>query len=262
MNQRFNPDDFRNPRYPRSNEYDPSWVAENQMGPNALWLLESLTEIMAIEPGMRILDLGCGRAMTSIFLAKEFGAQVSATDLWIGAEENQRRIDDAGVADLVTPVHAEAHALPFDKGSFDAVISIDAYQYFGTDDLYIGTVTDLLRPEGRLGCVMPALRPELSAEATPAIPVTLAPFWVWDFCSFHGPEWWRFHWEKSGKVRVDHADLIEDGWRDWLQFNDAIAPVVEGWWIQEVATTHDMLVADQGNHVGFTRIAATKGESA
>ena len=33
-----------NPRYPRANAYDPEWVFENQMGPNALWLLESLTE--------------------------------------------------------------------------------------------------------------------------------------------------------------------------------------------------------------------------
>lgn len=259
--QTFDPEALKHPRYPRSNGYDPAWIAENQMGPNALWLLESLTEIMPIEPGMRILDLGCGRAMTSIFLAKEFGARVWATDLWIDAEENQQRIVDAGVADLVTPIHAEAHALPFDKESFDAVISIDAYQYFGTDDLYIATMTDLLRLEGRIGCVLPALRPELSADGAGEIPATLAPFWEWELCCFHGPEWWQFHWEKTGKVRVDHADLIEDGWRDWLQFNDAIAPVVEGWWIDEVANTHDMLVADQGNHLGLTRIVATKSDS-
>ncbi|MEZ5227484.1 MAG: hypothetical protein R2710_12635 [Acidimicrobiales bacterium] len=46
------------------------------MGPNALWLTEALTEVMTIEPGMKVLDLGCGKAMSSIFLAKEFGAQV------------------------------------------------------------------------------------------------------------------------------------------------------------------------------------------
>ena len=26
--------------FPRSNAYDPDWVLENQMGPNALWLIE------------------------------------------------------------------------------------------------------------------------------------------------------------------------------------------------------------------------------
>ena len=87
--------------YPRSNRYDPAWVIENQMGPNALWLVEALTQAMPIEPGAKVLDLGCGRAMTSIFLAKEFGARVWATDLWIPAEENERRIREAGVEDLV-----------------------------------------------------------------------------------------------------------------------------------------------------------------
>ena len=36
---------------------------------------------------MKILDLGCGKGLTSIFLAKEFGVQVYATDLWITAAE-------------------------------------------------------------------------------------------------------------------------------------------------------------------------------
>ena len=26
-------------------------------------------------------------------------------------------------------------------------------------------------------------------------------------------QWWRTHWAKTGRVRVDHADAIEDGWR-------------------------------------------------
>jgi cyclopropane fatty-acyl-phospholipid synthase-like methyltransferase len=54
------------PRYPRSNNYDADWVFANQMGPNALWLMEALVEKLHIEPGMRVLDLGCGKAMTSI----------------------------------------------------------------------------------------------------------------------------------------------------------------------------------------------------
>ncbi len=37
-------------RFPRSGEYDPEWVLENQMGPNALWLTESLCERMTLKP--------------------------------------------------------------------------------------------------------------------------------------------------------------------------------------------------------------------
>ena len=60
---------------------------------------------------MKVLDLGCGRAMSSIFLAKEFGATVYATDLWIDASENQKRIVEFDLEDKIIPIKAEAHAL-------------------------------------------------------------------------------------------------------------------------------------------------------
>ena len=110
------------PRYVRSNDYDADWVYENQMGPHALWLLESLTEVLPIEPGMRVLDLGCGRALTSVFLAREFGAEVWATDLWIAAEDNEARIRAAGLEHLVHAVHAEAHHLPYAPDQFDVIV--------------------------------------------------------------------------------------------------------------------------------------------
>jgi cyclopropane fatty-acyl-phospholipid synthase-like methyltransferase len=66
---------LHHPRYPRSDGYDLDWVVANQMGPNALWLTESLCEVMPIEPGAKVLDLGCGTAMSSILLAREFGAR-------------------------------------------------------------------------------------------------------------------------------------------------------------------------------------------
>ena len=71
------------PAFPRSNAYDAEWMLDNQMGPNALWLMEWLCEELALERGQRVLDLGCGKAMTSIFLAREFGVAVHAADLWM-----------------------------------------------------------------------------------------------------------------------------------------------------------------------------------
>lgn len=248
------PSSLEHPRYTRSNGYDPAWITENQMGPHPLWLIEFLLEELDIKPGMRVLDLGCGKALTSVFLAKETGANITAMDLWIPAADNQQRIVEAGVDDLVTPIHAEAHMMPFAAGSFDVIVSIDAYQYFGTNDLYLGYLADFLKPGGRLGIVVPALTSELGDE----IPETLAPYWEWDFCSWHGPDWWRHHWAKTGKVTVDQADFVPDAWKDWLRFNDYITPFVEGWWVEEVANTHNMLEADRGTNIGFARVVATK----
>ena len=67
---------FKRADFPRSAKYDTAWVIENMMGPNVLWLTESLTQVVALEPGMRVMDMGCGAAISSIFLAKEFDVQV------------------------------------------------------------------------------------------------------------------------------------------------------------------------------------------
>jgi cyclopropane fatty-acyl-phospholipid synthase-like methyltransferase len=63
-------------KFPRSAAYDEDWMMDNQMGPNVLWLVEWQCEVLPLKPGMRVLDLGCGKAMTSIFLAREFGVRV------------------------------------------------------------------------------------------------------------------------------------------------------------------------------------------
>jgi cyclopropane fatty-acyl-phospholipid synthase-like methyltransferase len=100
-----------NDEFPLSAKYDMHWVHKNEMGPNVLWITEALCQVMELKPGMRVLDMGCGTAMSSIFLAKEFDLQVWATDLWISATENFERICEAGLEDCVFPIHAEAHVI-------------------------------------------------------------------------------------------------------------------------------------------------------
>lgn len=39
------------PEFPRSAKYDPDWMMDNQMGPNALWLMEWLCEALDRDRG-------------------------------------------------------------------------------------------------------------------------------------------------------------------------------------------------------------------
>src|SRR5437773_6204383 len=101
-------------RFPRSSKYNPEWVlAGVNGGANPLWLTEWVTEALDLRPGMRVLDLGCGRALSSVFLRREFGVQVWATDLWFSASENIQRVRDAGALVGVFPIRADDHLLPF-----------------------------------------------------------------------------------------------------------------------------------------------------
>ncbi len=138
-------------RFPRAAKYNPDWVlASVSSAANPLWLSEWLATAMDLQPGMRVLDLGCGRAVSSIFLRREFGVQVWATDLWFSASENLQRIRDAGVGDGVFPIHADARSMPFAAEFFDAIVCIDAFSYFGTDDLYLNYLARFVKT-GRPG---------------------------------------------------------------------------------------------------------------
>jgi len=247
------------PEFPRSSRFDAEWMLDNQMGPNAVWLVEWLTSAMAIEPGMRVLDLGCGRAMTSIYLAKELEARVWAADLWIGPDKNWQRVLDAGVADRVCPMRMEAHSLPFAQGFFDAVISVDAYQYFGTNELYLAYLAHFVREGGEIGVVMPGL-----TRAIDEVPAHLLEpqengkvFWEDDCHSFKTAAWWRGLWGRCGKVTDVRTDTLEDGWRHWRDFERALDLSGKAIFPSDV----ESLERDGGDTIGFVRTLARRGGS-
>ncbi|MFK4072001.1 methyltransferase domain-containing protein [Streptomyces sp. NPDC029674] len=52
----------------------------------------------------------------------------------LAAEQAAAVFAEAGVGDQVEAVRAEAHALPFEEQSFDPIVSVDAFENFGTAD--------------------------------------------------------------------------------------------------------------------------------
>jgi cyclopropane fatty-acyl-phospholipid synthase-like methyltransferase len=235
-------------RFPRASKYNPEWVlAAVSGGANSLWLAEWLTEALELRPGMRVLDLGCGRALSSIFLRREFDVQVWATDLWFSAEENLQRIQDAGVQDGVFPIHADARSLPFAAGFFDAITSIDSFPYYGTDDLYLNYLARFVKPGGQIGIAGSGMMREIEER----VPAHLAEWWAAErpYC-LHSASWWRQHWERTGIVEVAVADTLADGWRFWLDWIKTIAP--------GNVTELRALEADAGKCLGYVRVVGRR----
>src|SRR6516165_10748615 len=207
-------------RFPRSSKYNPEWIiASASGGANALWLTEWLVSALNLKTGMRVLDLGCGRAASSIFLRRELGVEVWATDLWFSASENLQRIRDAGVEDGVFPIHLEAHALPFAAEFFDAVVSIDSFMYYGTDDLYLGYLARFVKPGGQVGIAGAGLMREIDGP----VPAHLREWWTPDLWCLHSAPWWLRHWDRTGILDVAVADTLPDGWRLWRDWLSVIA---------------------------------------
>lgn len=230
-------------RFPRASSYHPEWIlAGASGGANPLCLAEWLSEALDLRPDMRVLDLGCGRALSSIFLHREFGVQVWATDLSCDASENIQRVRDTGSEDGVFPIRADARSLPFSNEFFDAVVSIDSFMYFGTDDLYLNYLSRFVKPGGFVGIALAGFESEIDE----LVPTHLAEWWAREmpYC-LHSADWWRRHWQRSGNLDNVVADTLPDGWRFWRDWLTLVAPDNE--------TETQALEADAGRYVGYVR---------
>ena len=234
---------FVSERFPRTSAYHPEWIlAGVSGGANPLWLTEWLCEALDLQPGMRVLDLGCGRGLSSIFLHREFDVQVWAADLWFSASENIQRIRDAGVEQGVIPIKADARSLPFSDGFFDAIVSIDSFMYFGTDDMYLNYLARFVKPGGAVAISQAGFVKEIGET----VPANLADWWTAEmpYC-LHSADWWRSHWARTGILDNVTADSMPDGWQYWRRWLEQVAPDNK----IEIAA----LDADAGEYFGYIR---------
>jgi cyclopropane fatty-acyl-phospholipid synthase-like methyltransferase len=232
--------------HPRSDAYDPAFVRANMMGPNAMKLLEELCGALPLKKGMRVLDLGCGQGLTSIFLAREFGVTVFATDLWISATDNYSRFKSQGLEHLIIPIHAEAHDLPYAEAYFDAAISLDAFQYFGADESFLDAhLAPLVKPGGRIAVGVPGFVEEYGTS----IPADIAPFVKPEY-NFHSTGWWRELWAKSMLVKVMSCESLPgcaEAWADWLACDNEYA-----------ISDREMMKAEGGHYFNFVGLVGER----
>jgi SAM-dependent methyltransferase len=197
-------------------DYTRADVYRDIHGQGGLFLAADMADELELKPGMKVLDLACGAGTTSVFLAKRYGVQVYAVDKnELNAPKLQARAEEAGVGELVLLIKADARALPFAAGYFDAVFCLNSYFYFGTDDLYLPYLMKFVRMGGRICVGSPCYREELPPDPPEE--------WLVEFpdcLAVHSPAWWRRHFEKIRIVRVMKSICHPRSrifWEDWLR---------------------------------------------
>jgi cyclopropane-fatty-acyl-phospholipid synthase len=113
--------------------------------------LELVCRKLALEPGERLLDVGCGWGSLAVHAAARHGASVVGVTLsQPQAEEARRRAARAGVADRVDIRVVDYRELQGER--FDAIASIGMVEHVGAAriDLYAERLAALLQPGGRL----------------------------------------------------------------------------------------------------------------
>ena len=205
-------------KYTKCMNYSEDFIRENIMGPNAIKLLEELLTLQFLPAWATVLDLGCGRGLTSIFLAKEYGHRVFAADLWIDPTDNKQRFDVIGLSsEQIIPLRAEAHELPFAQEFFDAVVSVDSYHYFGLDSMYLGKhLLPLVKRGGYILIVVPGMKRDIHDDIPPEM---LLSWSAEDLETIHDAAYWRniLSAEKDAELlRIEEMEGYEECWNDWL----------------------------------------------
>ena len=121
---------------------------------------------LQVQPGHRVLDLGCG-AGRHTYAALERGAHVVGVDLDADllrqvAAMSLALIDEGHVPDGATAgfVEGDATALPFADASFDRVIVSEVLEHIPQDTAAMAEVERVLKPDGRAAITVPRHWPE------------------------------------------------------------------------------------------------------
>ncbi len=211
--------------YPKSQLYDTPELNAKIMGPNPVKLAEELLQSHRIPVGATVLDLGSGQGLTSVFLAKEYGFKVYAGDLWSDPAENRKFFDGMGLSpEQIVPVKADAENPPFDPDFFDAVVSIDSYNYFGRNAAYLDAkLLPCVKPGGLLYLSFPGMKKDLHDHLQPELLLSWTPEQL-DY--LHDTAYWRAIFEKStGAELLSLTEMKsnEEVWRDWLACDNEYA---------------------------------------
>jgi cyclopropane-fatty-acyl-phospholipid synthase len=121
---------------------------------------------LALGPGMRLLDVGCGWGGMVMHAAKHYGVQALGVTLSRNqAQWAQKAIAEAGLSDLAEVRHADYREIA--ESDFDAISSIGLTEHIGAANLpgYFRSLYDKLRPGARLlnHCIT---RPDNTVDAS------------------------------------------------------------------------------------------------
>jgi SAM-dependent methyltransferase len=147
-----------------------------------LGMVGALVEAMALRPGERILDVGCGTGVHDRWLA----LRTAGANAIVAVDVNRYLLGEAtaaarraGLGERIEFREGNAEALPFPDDSFDVTLSVTVMEEVDAERM-LAELRRVTRPGGRVGVIvraidMPAwvnlpLRPDLHAKANAPSP--------------------------------------------------------------------------------------------
>lgn len=154
--------------------------------------LAALVSGLALSPGQRLVDLGCGCGGIDMCVAQQTGTTVVGVDASTVAIAQARSLAERrGLHSRVTFLEADASATSLPLHAFDGALCLDALQMMPSPRAVLAEIARLLRPGGKVGLttwslsepwrgrpVIPDYRPLLETEG-------------FEVLSYDEPEGWK-----------------------------------------------------------------------
>ena len=200
-----------------SNDKNVEFTKATMMGPNSMRMSEEMASCLKIEPNMRILDLGCGCGLSTIFLVEKYGVDVFAADLWISPTDNYERFKAVGIDDKAVPISVDAtKSLPFAEGYFDILFTVDAYHYFGDTPDMLPSLIPFVKKGGLIAIAIPGLKFGFEEN----VPEEMKPFWNSEVDrTIRSLDWWRDLWKNTESIEIisiSEMACCKQAWDEWL----------------------------------------------
>ena len=229
-------------------------MQETMWGPNAIRQSEELASHFTITKDMRILDLGCGPGLSTLYLVKEHGAEVFAADLYADPTENYERFKSLGIADKVVPMTLDAtQPLPFAERYFDVIFSVGAYMHFGWTEEMLPKLIRYVKSGGYIAISIAGLKYVFCDN----VPPEMMPFWNFDVArDIRSIGWWRELWNKAEGIEI--LEISEQSCHDiaWKEYLASLNPDAEGDEVGGDKWTLDMMAAEGGKYYNTIQLIA------
>lgn len=139
------------------------WIRGNETKEQAqLQLVKHLARAADVPRGSRILDVGCGFGASSIYLAREYGAEATGITISPVQVEMANRAADKVKANAKF-LHMDAEAMSF-REPFDVIWSVESISHYSDVEKFFSAAARLLKPGGTMAITDWCKQPGLTAR--------------------------------------------------------------------------------------------------
>jgi len=125
-----------------------------EMERHHLDITEKAIRTMALRPGERVLDLGCGAGWATRILARLVGEGPDGFGQVIGLDISDEMIRRARATstefDNIMFIWGSAEQIPWEENFFDKILSVESFYYYANQERALGELFRVLAPKGQL----------------------------------------------------------------------------------------------------------------